>query len=109
MSDPVLARSAHPTLDDAIAGGEPVAVRQRGGGVHREGSTARYVAERATAGMIGVNVGVPVPREPFGFGGWGDSSFGSGEITGPSSLDFWTRNRKTTSKWNRDAGTNWMS
>ncbi len=59
--------------------------------------------------MIGINVGVPVPREPFGFGGWGDSSFGVGDITGRGSIEFWTRTKKTTTKWNRDAGTNWMS
>ena len=73
------------------------------------GATARHVAERATAGMVGVNVGVPVPREPFGFGGWGDSCFGVGEITGKGSIELWTRSRKTTTKWNREAGTNWMS
>ena len=73
------------------------------------GSTARYVAQRATAGMIGINVGVPVPRERFGFGGWGDSSFGVGDITGRGSIEFWTRTKKMTTKWNRDAGTNWMS
>ena len=32
--------------------------------------------------MIGVNVGVPVPREPFSFGGTKDSKFGHGDITG---------------------------
>jgi malonate-semialdehyde dehydrogenase (acetylating)/methylmalonate-semialdehyde dehydrogenase len=50
------------------------------------GATARYVMEHASAGMVGVNVGVPVPREPFSFGGWNEST-----------------------KWNREAGTNWMS
>ncbi|HSJ65359.1 MAG TPA: CoA-acylating methylmalonate-semialdehyde dehydrogenase [Gemmatimonadaceae bacterium] len=73
------------------------------------GATARRVIERATAGMIGVNIGVPVPREPFGFGGWGDSAFGVGDITGRGSIEFWTRTKKTTVKWNREAGTNWMS
>jgi len=33
---------------------------------------ARYIIDRASAGMIGVNVGVPVPREPFSFGGWNE-------------------------------------
>ena len=37
------------------------------------GGVARYVMENASAGMVGVNVGVPVPREPFSFGGWNDS------------------------------------
>ncbi|HEV2147461.1 MAG TPA: CoA-acylating methylmalonate-semialdehyde dehydrogenase [Longimicrobiaceae bacterium] len=73
------------------------------------GGLARYVAERASAGMVGVNVGVPVPREPFGFGGWNDSRFGVGDLTGRSSIEFWTRSKKTTTKWNREAGANWMS
>ncbi|HVF38523.1 MAG TPA: CoA-acylating methylmalonate-semialdehyde dehydrogenase [Gemmatimonadaceae bacterium] len=73
------------------------------------GSTARYVMERASAGMIGVNVGVPVPREPFSFGGWNESRFGVGDITGRGSIEFWTRSKKMTTKWNREHGTNWMS
>ena len=73
------------------------------------GSVARYVMEKASAGMVGVNVGVPVPREPFGFGGWNESRFGVGDITGRSSIEFWTKSKKMTTKWNREAGTNWMS
>ena len=52
-----------------------------------------------SAGMCGVNIGVPVPREPFGFGGWNDSKFGQGNITGWDGFRFWTRPRKITSKW----------
>ena len=73
------------------------------------GGLARYVTERASAGMVGVNVGVPVPREPFSFGGWNDSKYGVGDITGHGSIEFWTRAKKTTTKWNREAGVNWMS
>ena len=73
------------------------------------GGVARYVMEHATAGMVGVNVGVPVPREPFSFGGWGESRFGVGDITGRGSIEFWTQSKKMTTKWNREAGTNWMS
>jgi malonate-semialdehyde dehydrogenase (acetylating) / methylmalonate-semialdehyde dehydrogenase len=73
------------------------------------GSVARYVMENASAGMVGVNVGVPVPREPFSFGGWNDSRFGVGDITGRGSIEFWTQSKKMTTKWNREAGTNWMS
>jgi malonate-semialdehyde dehydrogenase (acetylating)/methylmalonate-semialdehyde dehydrogenase len=73
------------------------------------GGTARYVMENASAGMVGVNVGVPVPREPFSFGGWNDSKFGVGDITGKSSIEFWTQNKKFTTKWNIEAGVNWMS
>lgn len=75
----------------------------------QNGSAARYVIDRASAGMIGVNVGVPVPREPFSFGGWNESKFGVGDITGKSSIEFWTKLRKSTTKWNQEAGVNWMS
>jgi len=65
------------------------------------GGIARAVMERASAGMIGVNVGVPVPREPFSFGGWNESRFGVGDITGRGSIEFWTQTKKLTTKWNR--------
>jgi malonate-semialdehyde dehydrogenase (acetylating)/methylmalonate-semialdehyde dehydrogenase len=57
---------------------------------------------------VGNDIGVPMPRQPFGFGGWNDSCFGAGNITGLDSYRFWTRQRKITSKWalQRD---NWMS
>ncbi|MBL7774352.1 MAG: aldehyde dehydrogenase family protein, partial [Saprospiraceae bacterium] len=73
------------------------------------GGFAKAVMERASAGMIGVNIGVPVPREPFPFGGWNDSKFGVCDITGKSSIEFWTQNKKTSIKWNPEAQTNWMS
>jgi malonate-semialdehyde dehydrogenase (acetylating)/methylmalonate-semialdehyde dehydrogenase len=75
----------------------------------QSGSIARQVMEKASAGMIGVNIGVPVPREPFSFGGWNDSKFGVGDITGDSSIEFWTNLKKTSIKWNPEAKTNWMS
>ena len=75
----------------------------------QDGGIARYVAERASAGMIGVNIGVPVPREPFSFGGWNESKFGVGDITGKSSIEFFTKLKKTTVKWNPEAKKNWMS
>ena len=73
------------------------------------GGVARHVMEKASAGMVGVNVGVPVPREPFSFGGWNESKFGVGDITGRGSLEFWTKSKKMTTKWNKEAGVNWMS
>ncbi len=73
------------------------------------GEVARKVMGRVEAGMCGVNVGVPVPREPFGFGGWNDSKFGSGNITGWDGFRFWTRVRKITTKWALQADQNWMN
>ncbi|MBL7698950.1 MAG: CoA-acylating methylmalonate-semialdehyde dehydrogenase [Chitinophagaceae bacterium] len=75
----------------------------------QNGAMAKYIIARASAGMIGVNVGVPVPREPFSFGGWNESKFGVGDITGKSSIEFWTKLKKSTTKWNMEAGVNWMS
>lgn len=73
------------------------------------GAVARAVAERSSSGMIGVNVGVPVPREPFGFGGTKHSRFGHGDITGPAAVDFWTDLKKITTKWAPQQDSSWMS
>lgn len=75
----------------------------------QHGGMAEYVMERVSAGMVGVNIGVPVPREPFSFGGWNESKFGVNDITGKSSIQFWTKLKKRTTKWNPEAWTNWMS
>ena len=73
------------------------------------GKVAQTFVERAGAGMIGVNIGVPVPREPFAFGGWYDSRFGEGDITGFGAIDFWSQSKKITSKWSAEHSANWMS
>ena len=106
---PVLAIVRAGDVDQALAIENASAYGNAASVFTESGGLARYVTERASAGMVGVNVGVPVPREPFSFGGWNDSKFGVGDITGHGSIEFWTRTRKTTTKWNREAGTNWMS
>lgn len=73
------------------------------------GAVAEEVARRSRAGMIGVNVGVPVPREPFPFGGTQASKFGAGDITGANSLSLWSNLKKITTKWQLQADQNWMS
>ena len=73
------------------------------------GAAARYVAERASSGMIGVNVGVPVPRDPFSFGGTKDSRFGQGDITGPGALELWSQLKKITTRWAPSPDATWMS
>jgi malonate-semialdehyde dehydrogenase (acetylating)/methylmalonate-semialdehyde dehydrogenase len=75
----------------------------------QSGAVARYVAERATCGMIGVNVGVPVPREPFAFGGTKDSRFGQGDITGAGGVELWSQTKKITTRWAVSQDANWMS
>lgn len=106
---PVLAILRAKSIDEAIDienssnYGNAAAVFTQSGGM------ARVVMEKASAGMIGVNIGVPVPREPFSFGGWNESKFGTCDITGKSSIEFWTKLKKTSTKWNPEAKTNWMS
>jgi malonate-semialdehyde dehydrogenase (acetylating)/methylmalonate-semialdehyde dehydrogenase len=73
------------------------------------GAVARFVAERASSGMVGVNVGVPVPREPFSFGGSKASRFGHGDITGRPAVEFWSHLKKITTKWAAAPDANWMS
>lgn len=106
---PVIAIIRVKNLDEAIAIENESAYGNAASVFTQSGGVARQVMERASAGMIGVNIGVPVPREPFSFGGWNESKFGVGDITGESSIDFWTQLKKTSVKWNAEARTNWMS
>ena len=73
------------------------------------GAVAQHVVDTAKAGMVGVNVGVPVPREPFSFGGINDSRFGHGDITGQGGVDFWSYLKKVTRKWTARTDGSWMS
>ncbi len=75
----------------------------------QNGGLADYVMDRVSAGMVGVNIGVPVPREPFSFGGWNESRFGSNDITGKSSIGFWTKLKKRTTKWDPEAWVDWTT
>jgi malonate-semialdehyde dehydrogenase (acetylating)/methylmalonate-semialdehyde dehydrogenase len=106
---PVISIIRVATLDEAIAIENASPYGNAASVFTQNGAFARYVIDRASAGMVGVNVGVPVPREPFSFGGWNESKFGVGDITGKSSIEFWTRLKKSTTKWNPEAGINWMS
>jgi malonate-semialdehyde dehydrogenase (acetylating)/methylmalonate-semialdehyde dehydrogenase len=73
------------------------------------GALAEKVIQAAKSGMVGVNIGVPVPREPFSFGGINNSKFGHGDITGHHSLDFWSNVKKVTTKWEVQSDQTWMS
>lgn len=106
---PVLAIVRTKNVDEALAVENASPYGNAASVFTESGGVARYVMEKASAGMVGVNVGVPVPREPFSFGGWNESKFGVGDITGRGSIEFWTQSKKMTTKWAREAGTNWMS
>ncbi|MFC1561437.1 CoA-acylating methylmalonate-semialdehyde dehydrogenase [candidate division KSB1 bacterium] len=72
------------------------------------GRTAREFELRSNAGMIGINIGIPVPREPFSFGGWNKSAFGPGDLTGTGGIEFWTKRKKITSKWFLKKARHWL-
>jgi malonate-semialdehyde dehydrogenase (acetylating)/methylmalonate-semialdehyde dehydrogenase len=96
---PVLAIIRTGSIDEALAV-ENASRYGNAASVYTEsGGSARYVAERAGAGMVGINVGVPVPREPFSFGGWNESKFGVGDITGHGSVELWSKSKKITARW----------
>eukprot|EP00932_Pfiesteria_piscicida_P020338 SRR837773.7142.p2 GENE.SRR837773.7142~~SRR837773.7142.p2 ORF type:complete len:337 (-),score=121.65 SRR837773.7142:9-959(-) len=67
----------------------------------QNGETADWFARNFGAAMIGVNIGVPVPREPFSFGGLegSQSKFGEHDITGEGAMNFFSKLRKVTTKW----------
>jgi malonate-semialdehyde dehydrogenase (acetylating)/methylmalonate-semialdehyde dehydrogenase len=106
---PVISIMRTNTVDEALAIENANPYGNAASVFTQNGGMARYIIDRASAGMTGVNVGVPVPREPFSFGGWNESKFGVGDITGKSSIQFWTKLKKSTVKWNAEAGVNWMS
>jgi malonate-semialdehyde dehydrogenase (acetylating)/methylmalonate-semialdehyde dehydrogenase len=99
---PVLSIIRAKDLDEAIEIENSSNYGNAAGVYTQSGGLAREVMDRVSAGMIGVNIGVPVPREPFSFGGWNESKFGVNDITGRSSIEFWTQLKKTSTKWNPD-------
>ena len=106
---PVLSVIRVPTLDAALGIEQDNPYGNATSIFTSSGAAARLLSERATSGMIGVNIGVPVPREPFSFGGTKRSKFGHGDITGPSAVDFWTDLKKITTKWAAQSDATWMS
>ena len=65
----------------------------------RDGDTARQFCEEVQAGMVGVNVPIPVPMAFHSFGGWKRSIFGPLNVHGPDGVRFYTRMKTITSRW----------
>ncbi len=106
---PVLTIVRVATLEDALAIEAASPYGNATSVFTTRGAVARRVAERATSGMIGVNVGVPVPREPFSFGGTKESRFGAGDVTGKAGVEHWSTLKKITTKWELAEDSTWMS
>jgi len=65
----------------------------------RDGGVARQFQFDVQAGMVGINVPIPVPVAYYSFGGWKSSLFGDRHIYGPEGIEFYTRGKVVTSRW----------
>ena len=65
----------------------------------RDGGAARRFQIDVDAGMVGINVPVPVPVGYYSFGGWGDSLFGNSHAYGPEGISFYTKAKVITARW----------
>src|SRR3954454_10442728 len=65
----------------------------------RDGGAARMFEQEAGAGMIGINVPIPVPMAYHSFGGWKDSLFGALHMHGPEGVRFYTKGKVVTTRW----------
>jgi malonate-semialdehyde dehydrogenase (acetylating)/methylmalonate-semialdehyde dehydrogenase len=96
---PVLGVSRVDTYDEAVTlvnenpYGNGTAIFTRDGGV------ARQFQFDVQAGMVGINVPIPVPVAYYSFGGWKASLFGDSHIYGPEGITFYTRGKVVTSRW----------
>lgn len=106
---PVLSTVQVDSLDEALAIENASPFGNAASIYTTNGDTAERYSSEANAGMVGVNIGVPVPRDPFPFGGWNASRFGVGDMTGTEGIRFWTQTKKITSKWSSKAARSWMS
>ena len=65
----------------------------------RDGDAARQFAHNVQAGMVGINVPIPVPMAFHSFGGWKRSLFGPLHMHGPDGVRFYTRMKTVTARW----------
>jgi len=65
----------------------------------RDGGAARQFQFDVQAGMVGINVPIPVPVAYYSFGGWKASLFGDTHMYGPDGVHFYTRTKVVTSRW----------
>jgi malonate-semialdehyde dehydrogenase (acetylating)/methylmalonate-semialdehyde dehydrogenase len=96
---PVLSVVRVETYEDAV---QLVSDNPYGNGVAiftRNGGAARRFGHEVDAGMVGVNVPIPVPMAYYSFGGWKQSLFGDTHVHGPEGVHFYTRGKVVTSRW----------
>jgi malonate-semialdehyde dehydrogenase (acetylating)/methylmalonate-semialdehyde dehydrogenase len=65
----------------------------------RSGYHAREFARRIHGGMVGINVGIPVPTSVFSFSGHKNSFYGDLHVMGRDGVAFFTETKAVTSYW----------
>ena len=65
----------------------------------RDGGVARRFTQTVQAGMVGINVALPLPRAWIGAGGWKGSLFGDLQAYGPEAVRFYTRRKAVMQVW----------
>ncbi|HEX6872271.1 MAG TPA: CoA-acylating methylmalonate-semialdehyde dehydrogenase [Micromonosporaceae bacterium] len=96
---PVLCVVRADTYADAV---DLINANQYGNGTTiftRDGGAARQFQFDVQAGMVGVNVPIPVPVAYYSFGGWRASLFGDTHMYGPDGVHFYTRTKVVTARW----------
>lgn len=98
---PVLSVVRVDSLDEAL---ELIEKNSYGNGAAiftSNGESAQRFENEVAAGMVGINVAIPVPVSYYSFGGWNSSLFGDLHIYGPDGVQFYTRAKAVTSRWQK--------
>jgi malonate-semialdehyde dehydrogenase (acetylating)/methylmalonate-semialdehyde dehydrogenase len=96
---PVLTVVRVDSLDEAI---QLVNDHEYGNGAAiftRDGNAGRTFTSRVAAGMVGINIPLPVPMAFHSFGGWKRSLFGDLSIYGPDGVRFYTHRKTAVTRW----------
>ncbi len=96
---PVLSVVRAGDLDEALAIGRECPYGNGASIFTRSGWAARQFKHYFNAGMIGINVGVPAPMAWFPFTGWNSSFFGDLHIQGTESVQFYSQQKMTMTRW----------
>jgi malonate-semialdehyde dehydrogenase (acetylating)/methylmalonate-semialdehyde dehydrogenase len=87
------------TLDEAIAVMQAHPNANATSIFTSSGRAAREFSKKASASMVGVNIGVAAPMAYFPFGGAKDSFFGDLKAHGRDAFEFYTDKKVTISRW----------
>ncbi|HVB00924.1 MAG TPA: CoA-acylating methylmalonate-semialdehyde dehydrogenase [Acidimicrobiales bacterium] len=100
---PVLSLVRVDKLDDAIGLIERNGYGNGAAIFTGDGAAAQRFETDVKAGMVGVNVAIPVPVAYYSFGGWSNSLFGDLHVYGPDGVRFYTKGKTVTSRWHNIA------